>query len=82
MAAAVLVGLAASPAPSPAQATALFDHRAYLGSISAWRNFDVAPGGRSFIFPKPIRRTETVEPIVVLNWVEEVKRLMLAAGIK
>ena len=50
--------------------------------MTSWRNFDVAPGGRSFVFAKPLERATNVEPVVVLNWAEDVKRLMLAAGIR
>ena len=38
--------------------------------------------GKSFIFLKRLTGQQAVEPVVVLNWVEEVKRLMAAAGIK
>jgi Tol biopolymer transport system component len=62
--------------------TALFDHRPYQPGLSAWRNYDVAPGGKSFVFLKPVGKAVSVEPIVVLNWVEEVKRLMAAAGVR
>jgi hypothetical protein len=62
--------------------TSLFDQRPYLQGIAAWRNYDVAPGGGSFIFAKPLQRPASVDAIVVLNWAEEVKRLMLAAGVR
>jgi Tol biopolymer transport system component len=62
--------------------TALFDHRPYQSGSSSVRGFDVARDGRSFVFVKPTSQNAMIQPIVVLNWVEEVKRLMVAAGIK
>ena len=62
--------------------TALFDGRPYLLGSPSWRSFDVSRDGKSFVFVKPMARSAAVEPVVVLNWVEEVKRLMAAAGIR
>ncbi len=61
---------------------ALIDRRPYQPGTSAWRSYDVSRDGETFIFVKPSVRGASVEPIVVLNWAEEVKRLMAAAGIK
>jgi hypothetical protein len=52
-----------------------------LGTVSN-RGFDVSRGGGSFIFLKRLAGEKLAEPVVVLNWAEEVKRLMAAAGIK
>jgi hypothetical protein len=52
-----------------------------LGSVSN-RSFDVSRDGGSFIFLKRLAADKSVEPVVVLNWAEEVKRLMAAAGIR
>jgi serine/threonine-protein kinase len=61
---------------------ALFSVRPYqLGSRSN-RSFDVSRDGASFIFLKSLVTDKTVDPVVVLNWAEEVKRLMAAAGIR
>jgi serine/threonine-protein kinase len=62
--------------------TGLFDHRLYQGGGAAFRNFDVSRDGKSFVFVKSVGRSAGGEPIIVLNWMEEVKRLMAAAGIK
>jgi Tol biopolymer transport system component len=62
--------------------TALFDHRPYQSGGSSVRGFDVSRDGKSFVFVKPTAQNATIQPIVVLNWVEEVKRLMAAAGIR
>lgn len=61
---------------------ALFDRRPYLPGSSSARNFDVSRDGKSFVFVKPTARSAEIEPVVVPNWVEEVKRLMAAAGIR
>lgn len=63
--------------------TPLFDARDYVKGNPGHRNFDVSRDGKSFIFVK--QRTgakAAADPVVVLNWAEEVKRLMAAAGIK
>jgi hypothetical protein len=61
---------------------ALFSVRPYqLGSVSN-RSFDVSRDGGSFIFLKRLAADKSVEPVVVLNWAEEIKRLMAAAGIR
>ena len=64
--------------------TALFDDRPYVKGRGAgsWRNFDVSRDGRHFIMLKRLAGVQRYEPMVVLNWVEEVKRLMAAAGIR
>jgi Tol biopolymer transport system component/tRNA A-37 threonylcarbamoyl transferase component Bud32 len=62
--------------------TPLFDVRNYVLGNQGYRNFDVSRDGKSFIFLKQLEASKAVEPIVVLNWAEEVKRLMAAAGIK
>ena len=62
--------------------TALFDTRNYLKGSQSVRNFDVSPDGKSFMFVKPRAGKAVADPVIVLNWTEEVKRLMAAAGIK
>jgi serine/threonine-protein kinase len=62
--------------------TALIGRQTYLRGLSAYRNYDVTRDGKSFVFVKPVGQAVVVEPVVVLNWVEEVKRLMAAAGIR
>jgi Tol biopolymer transport system component/tRNA A-37 threonylcarbamoyl transferase component Bud32 len=62
--------------------TALFDRGAYQGGGSSLRGFDVSRDGKSFVFVKRTAQSVAIQPVVVLNWVEEVKRLMAAAGIK
>jgi Tol biopolymer transport system component len=64
--------------------TVLFDARPYVRGTGwgLWRNFDVSPDGTHFIMLKPQAGAQKVDPIVVLHWSDEVKRLMAAAGIK
>jgi len=62
--------------------SALFDHKAYQGGGASVRNFDVSRDGKSFVFVKSVASKAGAEPIIVLNWMEEVKRLMAAAGIR
>jgi Tol biopolymer transport system component len=62
--------------------TTLFDSRPYqLGGTSV-RGYDVSRDGKSFLFVRPVGQRTAVEPIVVLNWAEEVRRLMSAAAAK
>ena len=62
--------------------TALFDARPYAKGTSQSRNFDVSRDGKHFIMLKPQAGAQKVEPIVVLHWADEMKRLMATAGIK
>ena len=62
--------------------TALFDARPYGRGSPSWRNFDVSRDGKQFIMLKRPAGVKESEPVVVLNWGQEVKRLMAAAGIK
>ena len=62
--------------------TALLDARPYVKGSVSWRNFDVSRDGRHFIMLKRLAGAQRYEPMVVLNWAEEVKRLMAAAGIR
>ncbi len=61
---------------------ALFGAGNYVKGTQSARNFDVSRDGKSFIFVKRLDASKVVEPVVVLNWIEEVKRLMAAAGIR
>ena len=62
--------------------TALFDARSILKGARSFRNYDVSRDGKRFVFVKRLAGSQAAEPVVVLNWVDEVKRLMAAAGIK
>ena len=56
--------------------TALFDHSPYVRGIPSWRAYDVSRDGQRFIFTRSLSRTEARSPVVVLNWMEEVWRVM------
>ena len=62
--------------------TTLFDHRPFQAGGFSVRNYDVTRDGRSFIFARPLAQRQSAEPIVVLNWIQEVRRLMAAGGVK
>ena len=62
--------------------TPLFDHRPFRTGSPSVRHYDVSRDGRTFLFVKSLAGKTAVEPIIVLNWVEEVRRLMAAAGIR
>ena len=60
----------------------LFDHRPFRSGNVSIRGYDLTRDGRSFVFARMVRQAVQVEPIIVLNWLEEVKRLMAASGRK
>jgi eukaryotic-like serine/threonine-protein kinase len=62
--------------------TTLFDHSPYRAGGSSARGYDVTRDGKSLIFVRPNVQRAAVEPILVLNWHEEVRRLIDAAGSK
>jgi serine/threonine-protein kinase len=62
--------------------TSLFDVRPYWLGTPSNRNYDVSADGKHFVFVKSLAGDERTDPVVVLNWMTEVKRLMAAAGIK
>ena len=56
--------------------TALFDHSPYVRGIPSWREYDVSRDGQRFIFTRSLSQTEARSPVAVLNWMEEVRRVM------
>ena len=58
----------------------LFDHRPFRSGNSSIRGYDATFDGRHFVFARMVGQRSQVEPIIVLNWLVEVKRLMAAAG--
>jgi len=62
--------------------TTLFDSRPYQMGGTSVRGYDVSRDGKSFLFVRPVGRRTAAEPIIVLNWREEVRRLMTAAAAK
>jgi eukaryotic-like serine/threonine-protein kinase len=62
--------------------TTLFDHRPFLTGSPSRRGYDVSRDGKTFVFVRPVMRRTEAAPVVVLNWGEEVRRLIAAAGVK
>jgi serine/threonine-protein kinase len=60
----------------------LLDHRPFRSGNVSIRGYDLTRDGRSFVFARMVRQAVQVEPIIVLNWLEEVKRLMASSGQK
>ena len=56
--------------------TALFDHSPYARGIPSWRAYDVSRDGQRFIFTRSLSQTEARSLVVVLNWMEEVRRVI------
>jgi serine/threonine-protein kinase len=58
----------------------LIDHRPFRSGNTSIRGYDPTSDGRHFVFARMVGQRVQVEPIIVLNWLEEVKRLMTASG--
>ena len=60
--------------------TRLFEGRYFLSETQPGRTYDVSPDGRRFLMIKPVVGPEQAAAptslIVVLNWTEELKRLV------
>jgi len=54
--------------------TSLFDRGRYAPGAPSWREYDVSHDGQHFLFEKPLSRSERAEPVVVLNWMTEVRQ--------
>jgi tRNA A-37 threonylcarbamoyl transferase component Bud32 len=76
------VGVAPGPAWTATEPTKLFDSHYGPPAFHTGRTYDVSPDGRSFLFIKNSAvdeaRTTPVSMVVVLNWTEELKRLVPA----
>ena len=59
---------------------ALFPRAPYSRGSSSWREFDVSRDGRTFVFSRSVDRERPREPIVVVNWIEEVRAAFAARG--
>ena len=60
----------------------LFDHRPFRSGNTSIRGYDPTSDGTHFVFARLVGQRSQVEPIIVLNWLEEVKRLVAASGQK
>jgi hypothetical protein len=67
-----------TPTFSAGQAVKLLDGSGYLGvgSFMSARTYDLSLDGRRFLMLKPVRSGATRSLVVVLNWFEELKRLV------
>jgi serine/threonine-protein kinase len=67
-----------TPTFSAGQAVKLLDGSGYLGggSFMSARTYDLSPDGRRFLMLKPVTSGATRSLVVVLNWFEELKRLV------
>jgi eukaryotic-like serine/threonine-protein kinase len=57
---------------------ALFGRSRYSGGSTSWREYDVSRDGRTFIFTRSIAASHDREPIVVVNWIAEVRAAIAA----
>ena len=58
--------------------TALLDHSPYTKGNASWREYDVSRDGRRFIFTRSRSQARAAPPVMVLNWLSEVKQAMAA----
>jgi hypothetical protein len=70
----VLAELTLGTTVTVSRRTRLFDLRPYDRGSPSWWNYDVSGDGREFLFVRPDRVSASVNPIVVLNWTEEIER--------
>jgi serine/threonine-protein kinase len=54
----------------------LFERGRYAPGAPSWREYDVSRDGQRFLFEKPLSRGERPEPVVVLNWMTEVRQAL------
>jgi len=58
--------------------TALFPRSRYSIGIASWREYDVMDNGQRFLFTRPVIAAQAPEPIVVVNWMAEVRAAIAA----
>jgi len=56
--------------------TSLFDRGRYAPGAPSWREYDVSRDGQHFLFEKSLSRRERTEPVIVLNWMAEVRGMV------
>jgi Tol biopolymer transport system component len=71
----IVVAITTTPTVSVGRPRQLFE-RAYSRSNAFWPNYDVSPDGQRLLMIKGIAQEAPKRINVVLNWVEELKRLM------
>lgn len=58
--------------------TPLFSRGLYSPGSSSWRAFDVSRDGQTFLFTRSVARARLREPVVVVNWIAEVRAAFAA----
>jgi len=56
--------------------TSLIDRGRYAPGAPSWREYDVSRDGQHFLFEKSLTGSRRAEPVVVLNWLTEVRRAL------
>jgi serine/threonine-protein kinase len=54
----------------------LLERGRYAPGAPSWREYDVSRDGQHFLFEKPLSRGERPEPVLVLNWMTEVRQAL------
>jgi hypothetical protein len=62
--------------------TTLFSYTNFTSIVTSARSYDVSRDGKSFVIVRSQAPRAAADPIIVLNWGEEVRRLMTAAQVK
>jgi len=62
--------------------TALFDRSRYAPGAPSWREYDVSRDGQRFLFARSLSGDRSEDPVVVLNWTAEVRRVMTAQRVR
>jgi serine/threonine-protein kinase len=64
--------------PAVTRRQALFDRSRFTPGSPSWREYDISRDGQRFLFARSLSGRAPPEPIIVLNWTAEVRRVMAA----
>lgn len=56
--------------------TALLDRSRYTPGAPSWRQYDVSRDGQRFIFTRSQSGADAASPVIVLNWTQEIRRVL------
>ena len=70
------VSVSTEPEFTPSKPSLLFEGDFLMGFVDQTANYDVAPDGERFVMLQSIEGMRGYEIAVVLNWFEELKRLV------
>lgn len=76
----VAAQLAFTPDPQVLSRQTLFDARSFLAATRSIAHYDVSHDGQRFVMIKGGAMRTYRSPVVVLNWIDEVKRVMREQG--